>query len=527
MSTEPQKYSIDNQADAIARYAREHHMEIVRTYIDAGKSGLTIQHRPGLRQLIADVEGGSPGYEAILVYDVSRWGRFQDVDESAYYEYQCRRAKIAMHYCDEAFSNDGSALAALVKTLKRTMAAEYSRELSVKVFAGQSRLTQLGFRQGGTAGYGLRRLLVDQDLKSKAILQRGEEKSIATDRVVLIPGPSEEIAIVREVFQMYVKERRGTQEIASLLNQRGIPGEGGRPWTRYIIRRMVTNPKYIGANVTNRQSAKLKGRQVQNPPEMWVRKDNAFEAIVDPDLYRQAAEEAESRSGFRTDEQLLELLRLLLRKHGRLSERLMRASMGMPCTHVFTARFGGLAEAYKRVGFQPYRNLAWIERDRALTPIRREFVSRVVSTLKSFGGSVQQDMRGQYLTVNENLNMRVCITRCRAFTRFNSWKFQLCSPWKPDVSIFARLAPGNESILDYFCVPAGKERLTQITVSPQSPPPSHVQQFDDLGFLQDLAKWGLPLERKTSTRNQRGQSRSTVSGSGSPPKYLSDASLKT
>lgn len=250
MSTEHQQYSIDNQADAISRYAREHDMEIVRTYTDSGKSGLTIQHRPGLRQLIADVEGGSPGYAAILVYDVSRWGRFQDVDESAFYEYQCRRAKIALHYCVEAFSNDGSALAALVKTLKRTMAAEYSRELSAKVFAGQSRLTELGFRQGGTAGYGLRRLLVDQGRKPKSVLHRGEEKSIATDRVVLIPGPQEEIEIVKEVFRLYANQGQGPAEIAETLNRRGTPGEGGRPWTRHIIRRMVTNPKYIGANVS-------------------------------------------------------------------------------------------------------------------------------------------------------------------------------------------------------------------------------------------------------------------------------------
>jgi DNA invertase Pin-like site-specific DNA recombinase len=395
MSTDHQQYSIDNQADAISRYAREHHMEIIRTYIDSGKSGLTIQHRPGLRQLIADVEGGSPGYAAILVYDVSRWGRFQDVDESAYYEYQCRRAKIALHYCVEPFSNDGSAWTALIKALRRTMAAEYSRELSAKVFAGQSRLTEFGFRQGGTAGYGLRRLLVDQGRKPKSVLHRGEEKSIATDRVVLIPGPRKEIEIVKEVFHLYAEQGCGPKQIAEMLNRRGTPGEGGRPWTRHIIRRMVTNPKYIGANVTNRQSAKLQGRQVQNPPEMWVRKDNAFEAIVDPELYKKAEEEAEARSRFQTDEQLLEHLRQLLRKHGKVSERLIRASLGMPCTHVFTARFGGLAEAYKRVGFQPRRNLAYVDRDRALTPIRREFVTRVVRTLTSFGALVQQDVRGQ------------------------------------------------------------------------------------------------------------------------------------
>jgi DNA invertase Pin-like site-specific DNA recombinase len=178
MSTEHQQYSIDNQAAAIGHYAREHNVEIVRTHIDSGKSGLTIQNRPGLRQLIADVEGGSPGYAAILVYDVSRWGRFQDVDESAYYEYRCRRAEIALHYCAEPFLNDGTALAALVKTLKRTMAAEYSRDLSARVFAGQSRLTELGFRQGGTAGYGLRRLLVDRIVNRNRFLSAARRKAL-------------------------------------------------------------------------------------------------------------------------------------------------------------------------------------------------------------------------------------------------------------------------------------------------------------------------------------------------------------
>ena len=300
-----------------------------------------------------------------------RWGRFQDADESAYYEYRCRRASIAVHYCAEPFSNDGSAMAALIKTLKRTMAAEYSRELSAKVFAGQSRLTELGFRQGGPAGYGYRRLLIDENGESKFVLRGGERKSVATDRVILIPGPQEEIEIVKEVFRLYAVERLGTKKIARQLNQRGIPCVGGLPWTRYVIRHMVTNPKYIGANVTNRLSAKLRSRRVNNPPETWVRKDNAFQAIIDPELYRRAEAEADARSGVLTDEQLLEHLRKLLRKHGRLSERLIRASLDMPCGHhVYIRRFGGLAEAYKRVGFRPRRNLEWVERDRTLTPLR-------------------------------------------------------------------------------------------------------------------------------------------------------------
>ncbi len=138
MSTEHQQYSIDNQASVIRQYAKDHSMEVIRTYSDAGKSGLTIHRRNGLQQLIRDVEGGKSDFSAILVYDISRWGRFLDVDESAYYEYRCRKARINVHYCAEPFANDGSISSDLLKALKRAMAREYSRELSAKVFAGNA-----------------------------------------------------------------------------------------------------------------------------------------------------------------------------------------------------------------------------------------------------------------------------------------------------------------------------------------------------------------------------------------------------
>ena len=88
MSTEHQQYSTENQGDAILRYAdNAHNMQIVRTYSDEGKSGLNLSGRGGLRELLQDVESGRADYSVILVYDISRWGRFQDADESAYYGY--------------------------------------------------------------------------------------------------------------------------------------------------------------------------------------------------------------------------------------------------------------------------------------------------------------------------------------------------------------------------------------------------------------------------------------------------------
>ena len=103
MSTEHQQYSPENQSDVIREYAAKHGMEIIRTYADHGRSGLNIAGREGLRQLLDDVERKSADYSAVLVYDISRWGRFQDVDESAFYEYILKRSGITIHYCAEQF----------------------------------------------------------------------------------------------------------------------------------------------------------------------------------------------------------------------------------------------------------------------------------------------------------------------------------------------------------------------------------------------------------------------------------------
>lgn len=221
MSTEHQQYSTENQRQVIQDYAMSRGMSIVRTYTDAGKSGLRIDGRNALKQLIKDVESGEADFSVILVYDVSRWGRFQDADESAYYEYICRRAKIEVHYCAEQFENDGSPISTIVKGVKRAMAGEYSRELSAKVFIGQCRLIELGFRQGGAPGFGLRRMLCDVTGHRKGVLERGEQKSIQTDRVILVPGPQEEVEIVRWMYRMFVEERIVESKLARMLNERG------------------------------------------------------------------------------------------------------------------------------------------------------------------------------------------------------------------------------------------------------------------------------------------------------------------
>ena len=319
MSTEHQKYSTENQAEAMQHYAARRGIEIVRTYADAGKSGLSLDGRDALKQLIEDVQAKKADFTTILVYDVSRWGRFQDADESAYYEYICKRAGISVQYCAEQFENDGSPVSTIVKGVKRAMAGEYSRELSVKVFTGQCRLIELGYRQGGPPGYGLRRSLIDQAGTAKGELSRGEHKSIQTDRVVLVPGPREEIDTVRWMYRSFVKDGKLEREIANNLNERGITTDLGRPWTRGTVHQVLINEKYIGNNVWNRGSFKLKKKRVRNSPDMWIRAEGAFEPIVDRSLFDAAQAIIRERSHKLSNDEMIAVLQQLLQERGYLS----------------------------------------------------------------------------------------------------------------------------------------------------------------------------------------------------------------
>lgn len=352
MSTDHQQYSTINQSDKIREYAEKNNIEIVRSYEDHGKSGLNISGRSGFQQLIKDVQLGNTDFELILVYDITRWGRFQNADESAYYEYTCYQAGIKIVYCAEQFTNDGTMVANIFKNLGRSMAGKTSWELSNKVFIGQCRLIEMGYRQGGTAGYGLRRAMLNPQHEIKAILKMGEHKSFQMDRVILIPGPEEEIKIVHQIYDWFINQSLSEKQIAHHLNEKGIKTDFDREWTRDTVHEILTNPKYIGHNVFNRTSNKLKKIHVRNPPEQWIRKDNAFEAIVPVDIFYTAQGIIRERSRRYTEQELIEQLKILYQKHGYLSGIIINESDSVPTTSVYSNRFGSLLRAYELVGWQ-------------------------------------------------------------------------------------------------------------------------------------------------------------------------------
>ena len=489
MSTEHQRYSTENQAEAIAAYAARRGFEIIKTYEDAGKSGLRMDGRAGLQKLIADVRNGLTDFNAILVYDVSRWGRFQDSDESAYYEFICREAGLAVHYCAEQFENDGSLSATVIKSMKRAMAGEYSRELSAKVFAGQCRLITLGYRQGGPAGYGLRRQLVDEHGKPKAILSRGEHKSFQTDRVILTPGPPEEVEVVRRLYRLFVLQQRSETEIATQLNVEGLVTDRGQPWTRASVHQVLTNEKYIGNNIFNRSSFKLKAKRVTNAPDMWVRKDGAFEGIVDPDFFDAAQRIIQARCVRFTDDELLAKLTQLLERRGELSGVVIDEFDDMPSSSVYRHRFGSLLQAYQLIGYSPARDYRYIEANRAIRAMHPDVMASVLAGLVDAGGQAVSTDDG-LVTINEEFTASIVIARCMETPSGGlRWKIRIDQGLRPDITIAVRLEPGNVDVRDYYLLPwieYGSD--PSLRLAPDNGILLDTFRFDTLDAFYDLAK---------------------------------------
>lgn len=489
MSTEHQQYSTMNQSDKIREYADNRGIEIVRTYADDGKSGLSIGGRASLRRLIDDVESGETDFTIILVYDVSRWGRFQDADESAYYEYICRRAGVQVAYCAEQFENDGSQSSTIIKNVKRVMAGEYSRELSTKVFAGQCRLIELGFRQGGPAGYGLRRVLIDQLGQAKGELRHGEHKSLQTDRVILTPGPESEVRIVNDMFRWLIHEDLSISEIAGRLNGMGVRTEHDRHWSNATVRQILTNEKYIGNNVFNRQSFKLKKLHVKNPPEMWIRKEGAFEGIVPVETFFTVQQILLARTTKYTDEGLLEKLRQLYQGKGTLTGIIIDQSPEMPNSSIYRNRFGSLNKAYEMVGFRPERGQEFLEINRRLRKLHPEIVERTRHTIAELGGEVWRDPKTDLLHLNQELVISLVLARCQMLpSGLQRWRIRFDITHSiPDVTVAIRLDPFNHSELDYYLLPKLDLPNRELKVTDRNIADFECFRFDDLNFFYGMS----------------------------------------
>ncbi len=394
MSTDHQPLSLGTQMEAIATYSKAHNIEVIRTYQDEGKSGLTIRKRLGMQQLLKDVMEPDCPFERVLVLDVSRWGRFQDTDESAYYEYHCRKNGVQVIYVAESFPAHPSPLDAVTKQLKRVMAAEYSRELGVKVRAGQERVVRLGFVAGLPPCIGFRREVVAANGVAKKHLLDGERKPLPTDRVRWVLGPPNEIALIRRIFDQYVLTDVTQAELANQLNAEGLTTRTGRPFTLGQVRDLLACEVVCGTYIwgKKRSSARIAGPTVQPEP---LRITCDFEPIVEAAIWELAKEKRSARHS-RTPEKLA----ALLQRYPEISSRSLSA-FGLPGLRTFRDQFGSFTAAKLAAGGEWGPGVgAWRERRVGGIHLLRDFYNDLLGLLGRRDIVCQPDRRHRCFEVN-------------------------------------------------------------------------------------------------------------------------------
>jgi DNA invertase Pin-like site-specific DNA recombinase len=348
-----QEYSIPIQSEQVRKFAAEHGIKIIREFKDHGVSGLSSKGRDQFLEMLQHVAEGPEEFDYVLALDMSRWGRFQDLVLSPYYIGLCQQYGKKVIFADIGIPKEDDLVHFLRLNVESYRAATYSRELSDKVFKGCMNIAKHGFRAGGQPPYGLRRLLLDEQRNPVQILKPGQRKSIQNQRVTLAPGDKDEIAVVRRIFRNFVKKRYLPKGIAETLNSEQIPSPGHRQWTSDSVVSTLNNELYIGTMVYNKTTQKLQSKTKHNPKDEWIRTEDAFEAIIEKELFHQTqamlnALEQERLRKY-SDEDMLSKLKKLYEKSGIVSVKQISARKDMVSATTYSKHFLSLDMAYQNM----------------------------------------------------------------------------------------------------------------------------------------------------------------------------------
>ena len=265
------------------------------------------------------------------------------------------------------------------------------------------------------------------------------------------------------------------------------------------MRTVLTNEKYIGNNVYNRSSFKLKKLHVENPPDMWVRKEGAFEGIVPLEFFLTAQEIITARSARLSDEELLDHLKRLYADAGQLSGVLIDQTPDMPSSSAYRNQFGSLARAYEMIGYRSDRDQERIALNKRLRGMHPEIIARTEAAIAEVGGTVARDPKTDLLTINGEMVVSLVLARCqpqgdgrlRWRIRFDPMRYQA------DVTLAVRLDPENREELDYYMLPWLDLPRQEIRLCNRTSIAFEAFRFEDLGFFYGMTervgirrKWG-------------------------------------
>ncbi|MEY8418863.1 recombinase family protein [Oscillospiraceae bacterium 44-5] len=270
---QPESESIQNQKSLLTRYAIDHGWDIYSIFCDEDYSGVDSQ-RPDFNRMIEAAKAKK--FQIILCKSQSRFTRDMELVEKYIHGlfpvWGIRFIAVADNADTEVKGNKKA------RQINGLVNEWYLEDLSENVRMVFDLKRREGKYIGGFPIYGYRKDPADKNH--------------------IIPDP-EAAEVVRQIYQWSL-EGHGRQNIAYMLNQRGIPNptrykaERGwtcnRPvkndfglWNKVTVGRILTNEMYTGVMVQGRRrKVSYKSKVVIDTPESeWYRVEGTHEAIID------------------------------------------------------------------------------------------------------------------------------------------------------------------------------------------------------------------------------------------------------
>jgi len=470
-----QENSCDIQYEHNMAFAKKHNIEVIGVYEDRGKSGLNAEGRPGFQALMKRVVEDN-SFSVILVYDVSRWGRFPDTDLAAYYEAVCRRHGKKVIYTESDkfdLSEEDMLLKKLDIHLKRHQAADYSKVLSKKTKAGAMKVAQQGYRPGGSPPYGMQRVMLNEQKQRDRVLEPGQRKGLQNGRTILEPGDPVMRAVVHEIFELFVEQDYSEKQIAGYLNSKGIPSPGGVLWSSATIHRILTDEQYAGAVVYNKTSGIFgeKSKFKQNPRDQWIVTPGSYEIIIDPELFGKAREKILARRRQFSAEEIQRILKSVFEKYGLLTVPLIRIEeLALTQRHI-REKFGSIPEAFQSF----YPEIIETIKD----AIFREIASEAKNVLT----------HNNFLVVDETFTVRIEPALPLPYGYGYQWFFRQDMRTVVDITLGIPLSDDDKpEILGYFPLPRLMARTEIFQLTDQSFSKMEMYGYTGIDFIRELIR---------------------------------------
>ena len=468
-----QENSIPIQREQIKKFADENGIKIIEEFADHGKSGLSTEGRDDFKRMLELVVDTSIEFEYILVLDMSRWGRFQDIDLSAHYRALCKKYGRTVIYTKFGFQKDDDPMYFLQLNFEGIRAATYSRELSDKVFLGCKKIAEQGFRAGGMPPYGTYRLLLDEQRRPVQILKPGQRKSIQNQRVTLTPGDEKEQEVIRRIFNEFTSDKKDYQRIADGLNKEDIPSPGGKKWRRETISNLLVNEIYIGTMVYNKTASRLQSRTIKNPKDLWVRTSDAFTPIVDKEVFQEAQQlilqEKEEYERRHSKDDMITKLKDLYQRNGFISAKQISSNEEMLNPQYYTTKFMSLDMAFQNMFSE------------VISKTRKSVKDLLTLSTKKI------EDYDDYIVLNDSFSVLIQPSVPIPYGYGGYWSFRLDPRLEVDVTLGVPLSNSNEyNILGYMAFPRIMTQDRNIRVFNSSEGPIERFGYCDLELIENV-----------------------------------------